>query len=89
MNPTRYHRRLYTALHSLELEVLDLIGDLREDAGAAALRSIDRDSQDATADRELALKLEGKASGAFEVLELIQAAMPGNASYAPRKAETA
>lgn len=76
MNPTKYSRRLYAALLLLESQVGAMIADRREDAGAAALRSIDRDSQDATADRELAIKLEGQADGAYEVLLFIQAAMP-------------
>lgn len=77
----KHNRRLYAVLRLLESQVLEFIADRREDAGAAALRSIDRDSQDAAADRELALSLEGQANGAFEVLELIQATMPPNTSY--------
>lgn len=83
----RYNRRLYTALRLLESQVLMLIADRREDAGAAALRSMNRDSQDAAAERELALSLAGQADGLFEVLELVQAAMPSSVSYMPRRTE--
>lgn len=78
---SRYNRRLYSALRLLESQVLELVADRREDAGSAALRAMDRDNQEAAMDRELALQLEGQANGAYEVLELIQAAMPRNISY--------
>jgi len=67
---------LYEALRLLESQVLELIADRREDAGAAALRAMNRDNQEAADDRELAIRLDGSADGAYAVLELIQAAMP-------------
>jgi hypothetical protein len=72
---------LYAALRLLESQVLELVDERREDAGAAALRVLDSDNQMAATDRELAIRLEGQASGLFESLELIQAAMPRDASY--------
>lgn len=72
------NRRIYAALRLLESQVLELIDERREDAGAAALRAMNRDNQEAADDRELALQLEGQANGMYETLELIQAAMPCN-----------
>ena len=74
-------RRLYAALRLLESQVLEAIDERREDAGAAALRVLDGDNQMAGADRELAIRLDSQAAGMYEVLELIQAAMPRDASY--------
>lgn len=69
----RNTRKLLSTLTLLEHQVVELISDRREDAGAAALRAMDRDNQEAAVDRELAMSLAGQANGAWEVLELIRA----------------
>lgn len=80
-------RRLAAALKLLEHQVVEMISDKREDAGACALRAVVApENQDAVADRELAQKLAAEADGCCEVLELIYAAMPGTpVHHVPRK----
>lgn len=85
----RHKRRVYTILRLLESQVLDLINERREDAGEVALRCMDRDNQDAAADRDLANRLKGQAEGFLEMLGLIHGVMPEDVSYMasqPRKA---
>jgi hypothetical protein len=70
--------RLYATLRRVEAEVLQMIEEKREDAGAIALRAIQRDNDEAAEDRERARELDAQADGCYQVLELIQSLLSPN-----------